>query len=84
MRCSGWPRQPANTILRDDPRLRRDVAPGMNIAYLAFSTDKPPLNIPPSAPCAGLAYRWQTASDAVDLYGTAETAASILPSLSRR
>jgi hypothetical protein len=34
------------TILRDDPRLRLTLRPGMNIAYLAFNTDKPPLNNP--------------------------------------
>ena len=34
------------SILRDDPRLRLTLRPGMNIAYLAFNTDKPPLNNP--------------------------------------
>ena len=32
--------------MRDDPRLRLTLRPGMNIAYLAFNTDKPPLNNP--------------------------------------
>ncbi len=32
------------SILRDDPRLRLTLRPGMNIAYLAFNTRKPPLD----------------------------------------
>ena len=31
-------------VLRDDPRLRLTLRSGMNIAYLAFNTSKPPLN----------------------------------------
>ncbi|SQD03430.1 peptide ABC transporter, substrate-binding protein [Escherichia coli] len=30
----------------DDPRLRLTLRPGMNVAYLAFNTAKPPLNNP--------------------------------------
>ncbi|MBF3317414.1 peptide ABC transporter substrate-binding protein SapA, partial [Leptospira borgpetersenii serovar Hardjo-bovis] len=41
-----WPAASQLTILRDDPRLRLTLRPGMNIAYLAFNTDKPPLNNP--------------------------------------
>ena len=32
--------------LHDDPRLRLTLRPGMNVAYLAFNTAKPPLNNP--------------------------------------
>ncbi|WP_252407334.1 ABC transporter substrate-binding protein, partial [Escherichia coli] len=31
-------------VLRDDPRLRLTLRSGMNIAYLAFNTNKPPFN----------------------------------------
>ncbi len=40
-------------FLRDDPRLRLTLRPGMNVAYLAFNTAKPPLNNPRCPPCAG-------------------------------
>ena len=33
-------------VLRDDPRLSLMLRPGMNIAYLAFNTSKPPFNNP--------------------------------------
>ncbi|MBM6490434.1 ABC transporter substrate-binding protein, partial [Enterobacter hormaechei] len=34
------------TLLRDAPRLRLTLRPLMNIANLAFNTDKPPQNNP--------------------------------------
>ncbi len=61
-----WPAASQLTILRDDPRLRLTLRPGMNIAYLAFNTDKPPLEQPCRAPRAG-AGNQQPAPDAVDL-----------------
>jgi ABC-type oligopeptide transport system substrate-binding subunit len=33
-----WPAASQLTILRDDPRLRLTLRPGMNIAWLAFNT----------------------------------------------
>ncbi len=39
-----WPAASQLSILRDDPRLRLTLRPGMNVAYLAFNTAKPPLN----------------------------------------
>lgn len=41
------------SILRDDPRLRLTLRPGMNIAYLAFNTRKAPLDRP------GFVRRWR-------------------------
>ncbi len=41
-----WPAASQLTILRDDPRLRLTLRPGMNIAWLAFNTAKPPLDNP--------------------------------------
>jgi cationic peptide transport system substrate-binding protein len=49
-----WPAASQLTILRDDPRLRLSLRPGMNIAYLAFNTNKPPLNNRPYA----MRWRW--------------------------
>lgn len=66
------------TILRDDPRLRLTLRPGMNIAYLAFNTDKPPLNNPAVRHALALAINNQRLMQSI-YYGTAETAASILP-----
>ncbi len=74
-----WPAASQLTILRDDPRLRLTLRPGMNIAYLAFNTRKPPLNNPQRAPGAlALAINNQRLMQSI-YYGTAETAASILP-----
>ena len=70
-------RQPAH-YLRDDPRLRLTLRPGMNIAYLAFNTDKPPLNNPAVRHALALAINNQRLMQSI-YYGTAETAASILP-----
>ncbi|MDT9671189.1 peptide ABC transporter substrate-binding protein SapA, partial [Klebsiella pneumoniae] len=66
------------SILRDDPRLRLTLRPGMNIAYLAFNTDKPPLNNPAVRHALALAINNQRLMQSI-YYGTAETAASILP-----
>ena len=41
-----WPAASQLSILRDDPRLRLTLRPGMNIAWLAFNTAKPPLDNP--------------------------------------
>jgi cationic peptide transport system substrate-binding protein len=66
------------TILRDDPRLRLTLRPGMNIAYLAFNTNKAPLNNPEVRHALALAINNQRLMQSI-YYGTAETAASILP-----
>lgn len=73
-----WPAASQLTILRDDPRLRLSLRPGMNIAYLAFNTDKPPLNNPEVRHALSLAINNQRLMQSI-YYGTAETAASILP-----
>jgi cationic peptide transport system substrate-binding protein len=66
------------SILRDDPRLRLTLRPGMNIAYLAFNTRKPPLNDVKIRHAIALAINNQRLMQSI-YYGTAETAASILP-----
>lgn len=73
-----WPRcqpvdQPGVTI-----RAWFDLRPGMNIAYLAFNTDKPPMNNPAVRHALALAINNQRLMQSI-YYGTAETAASILP-----
>lgn len=73
-----WPAASQLTSLRDDPRLRLTLRPGMNIAYLAFNTDKPPLNNPQVRHALALAINNQRLMQSI-YYGTAETAASILP-----
>ncbi|MCU6668910.1 peptide ABC transporter substrate-binding protein SapA [Enterobacteriaceae bacterium H4N4] len=73
-----WPAASQLSILRDDPRLRLTLRPGMNIAYLAFNTNKPPLNNPAVRHALALAINNQRLMQSI-YYGTAETAASILP-----
>jgi cationic peptide transport system substrate-binding protein len=66
------------SILRDDPRLRLTLRPGMNVAYLAFNTNKAPLNDPRIRQAIALSINNQRLMQSI-YYGTAETAASILP-----
>lgn len=66
------------SILRDDPRLRLTLRPGMNIAYLAFNTTKPPLDDVRVRHAIALSINNQRLMQSI-YYGTAETAASILP-----
>ncbi|MDR7342559.1 cationic peptide transport system substrate-binding protein [Pantoea alhagi] len=66
------------TILRDDPRLRLTLRPGMNIAYLAFNTRKPPLDRVEVRQALALAINNERLMESI-YYGTAETAASALP-----
>lgn len=66
------------SILRDDPRLRLTLRPGMNVAYLAFNTRKPPLNRIAVRQALALAINNERLMQSI-YYGTAETAASILP-----
>lgn len=66
------------SILRDDQRLRLTLRPGMNVAYLAFNTNKPPLNDPRVREAVALAINNQRLMQSI-YYGTAETAASVLP-----
>ncbi len=66
------------TVLRDDARLRMSLRPGMNTAYLAFNTSKPPLNNPQVRHALALAIDNERVMNSI-YYGTAETAASILP-----
>ena len=66
------------SILREDPRLRLSLRPGMNVAYLAFNTNKAPLNDPRIRQAVALSINNQRLMQSI-YYGTAETAASILP-----
>lgn len=66
------------SILRNDPRLRLTLRPGMNIAYLAFNTAKPPLDDARVRHAIALSINNQRLMQSI-YYGTAETAASILP-----
>ena len=77
-RQEAWPAASQLSILRDDPRLRLTLRPGMNVAYLAFNTAKPPLNNPAVRHALALAINNQRLMQSI-YYGTAETAASILP-----
>ncbi|MEE3663536.1 ABC transporter substrate-binding protein SapA [Brenneria sp. g21c3] len=65
-------------ILRNDPRLRLSLRPGMNIAYLAFNVRKPPLDDHRMREAIALAINNDRLMQSI-YYGTAETAASILP-----
>ncbi|MDX8000596.1 peptide ABC transporter substrate-binding protein SapA [Xenorhabdus sp. Reich] len=65
-------------ILHDDPNLRQALRSGMNIAYLAFNTSKPPLNKLEVRQAIAYAINNQRLMKSI-YYGTAETAASILP-----
>ncbi len=73
-----WPAASQLTVLRDDPRLRLTLRPGMNIAWLAFNTAKPPLDNPEVRHALALAINNQRLMQSI-YYGTAETAASMLP-----
>ncbi|WP_159566458.1 ABC transporter substrate-binding protein SapA [Budvicia diplopodorum] len=66
------------SILRDDPRLRISLRTGMNIAYLAFNTEKPPLNDLRVRQAIALSINNPRLMQSI-YYGTAETASSILP-----
>ncbi|WP_241622865.1 ABC transporter substrate-binding protein SapA [Rosenbergiella australiborealis] len=66
------------TILRDDPRLRMMLRPGMNMAFLAFNTRKPPLDNIDVRRALALAINNERLMASI-YYGTAETAASVLP-----
>lgn len=66
------------SILRDDPRLRISLRTGMNVAYLAFNTGKPPLNDLRVRQAIALSINNPRLMQSI-YYGTAETAASILP-----
>ena len=68
-------------VLRDDPRLRLMLRPGMNIAYLAFNTSKPPFNKLEARQAIAYAINNERLMKSI-YYGTAETAASILPRVS--
>lgn len=65
-------------ILRDDSRLRMTLRPGMNIAYLAFNTRKAPLDRPEVRHALALAINNERLMESI-YYGTAETAASVIP-----
>ncbi len=66
------------SILRDDPRLRLTQRPGMNIAYLAFNTRKPPLNDLRVRQAISLSINNPRLMQSI-YYGSAETATSLLP-----
>lgn len=66
------------TILRDDPRLRMTLRPGMNMAFLAFNTRRPPLDNVEIRKALSLAINNERLMASI-YYGTAETAASVLP-----
>ncbi|AOM40282.1 ABC transporter substrate-binding protein SapA [Xenorhabdus hominickii] len=65
-------------MLHDDPNLRQTLRSGMNIAYLAFNTSKPPLNQLKVRQAIAYAINNPRLMKSI-YYGTAETAASILP-----
>ncbi|MEI9748062.1 ABC transporter substrate-binding protein SapA [Moellerella wisconsensis] len=65
-------------VLRNDPRLRLSMRSSMNIAYLAFNTNKPPLNQLKVRQAIAYAINNERLMQSI-YYGTAETAASILP-----
>lgn len=65
-------------VLRDDPRLRLTLRSGMNIAYLAFNTSKQPLNNLKVRQAIAYAINNERLMESI-YYGTAETAASVLP-----
>lgn len=65
-------------VLRDDPRLRISMRSGMNIAYLAFNTSKPPLDQLKVRQAISYAINNERLMQSI-YYGTAETASSILP-----
>ncbi|MEX0446679.1 ABC transporter substrate-binding protein SapA [Xenorhabdus sp. SGI246] len=66
------------SLLHSDQNLRLTLRPGMNIAYLAFNTSKPPLDKLEVRQAIAYAINNQRLMQAI-YYGTAETAASILP-----
>lgn len=66
------------SVLRDDPRLRLTLRPGMNTAYLAFNTRKAPLDRPEVRQALALGINNERLMESI-YYGTAETATSILP-----
>ncbi|MGV3344348.1 ABC transporter substrate-binding protein SapA [Enterobacteriaceae bacterium LUAb1] len=66
------------SVLRDDPRLRLTLRPGMNIAYLAFNTRNALLSQQNVRHALALAINNERLMESI-YYGTAETAASILP-----
>ncbi len=76
-----WPAASQLSILRADPRLRLIVRPGMNVAWLAFNTRKPPLDDYRVRHAIALAINNPRLIQAI-YYGTAETVASILPRVS--
>ncbi|MEI9750100.1 ABC transporter substrate-binding protein SapA [Moellerella wisconsensis] len=65
-------------VLRNDPRLRLSMRSSMNIAYLAFNTNKHPLNQLKVRQAIAYAINNERLMQSI-YYGTAETAASILP-----
>ncbi|CAK9884977.1 MAG: Peptide transport periplasmic protein SapA [Candidatus Erwinia impunctatus] len=69
------------SLLRNDQRLHLTLRPGMNIAYLAFNTRKPPLDREEVRQALSYAINNERLMESV-YYGTAETAASILPRVS--
>lgn len=78
-----WSAASQLTILHNDPRLRLTLRPGINIAYLAFNTDKSPLNNPATRHALALSINNQLLILMQSIYyGTAEIAASILPQAS--
>lgn len=66
------------SILHNDPRLRISLHTGMNVAYLAFNTRKPPLNDLRVRQAIALSINNPRLIQSI-YYGTAETASSILP-----
>lgn len=66
------------SVLREDHRLALTQRSGMNIAYLAFNTRKPPLDNLQVRQAIALSINQQRLLQSI-YYGTAEAGASILP-----
>lgn len=73
-----WPAASQLQVLRHDPRLKLTQRVGMNISYLAFNTSKPPLNNQLVRHALALGINNPRLMTSI-YYGTAETAASMLP-----
>ncbi len=73
-----WPAASQLSTLRADPRVRLTVRPGMNVAWLAFNTHRPPLDDYRVRHAIALSINNQRLMQSI-YYGSGEIATSILP-----